>query len=229
MSVRAVVTGASRGVGRAVALELSRRGARLALVGRESPEHAETARLAEALSGHTAVQVFADLRDSASLERAAARIVHEQGPPDVVVHNAGVVVRARIEDTSIGAWDEQQAVNLRAPFVLTRAFLPSMRRVGSGRFVFVGSISGTLGSAGAAGYAASKWGLTGFVKSLAEELSDSGLFACVVLPGSIDTDMLKGSPFAPRMSAEDVAKTIAFLSLDAARAHNGAVLEMFGV
>jgi 3-oxoacyl-[acyl-carrier protein] reductase len=120
-------------------------------------------------------------------------------------------------------------VNLRAPFVLTRALLPSMRAAKRGRFVFIGSISGTLGSPGAAAYAASKWGLTGFVKSLAEELSDSGLMACAVLPGSIDTDMLKGSPFPARMSAADVAKSVEFLALDAPLAHNGAVMEMFGV
>jgi 3-oxoacyl-[acyl-carrier protein] reductase len=86
-----------------------------------------------------------------------------------------------------------------------------------------------LGSPGAAAYAASKWGLTGFTKSLAEELSNSGLMACSVLPGSIDTDMLKGAAFPARMSAADVAKTVEFLALDAPLAHNGAVIEMFGI
>jgi NAD(P)-dependent dehydrogenase (short-subunit alcohol dehydrogenase family) len=218
----AVVTGAGRGVGRAVANALARRGLHLALLGRASAEHASLARELGAL------ELIAEFTDAGSLERAAERVVRELGPPDVVVHNAGLVVRASIEETTIEAWDQQQAVNLRAPFVLTRALLPRMRAAGRGRFVFVGSISGTLGSPRAAGYAASKWGLTGFMKSLAEELTDSGLMACAVLPGSIDTDMLKGSPFPPRMSADDVARSIAFLALDAPLSHNGATLEMFG-
>jgi NAD(P)-dependent dehydrogenase (short-subunit alcohol dehydrogenase family) len=225
----ALVTGAGRGVGRAVALALAKRGLDLALVGRPSPQHAEAVTLLERLSGKQPFQVFADFQDAAALDQAAQRVVSELGPPSIVVHNAGVVVRASIEETSVAAWDEQLDVNLRAPFVLTRALLPSMRAAQAGRFVFIGSISGTLGSPGAAAYAASKWGLTGFVKSLAEELSDSGLMACAVLPGSIDTDMLKGAPFPARMTAADVAKSVEFLALDAPLAHNGAVVEMFGV
>ncbi len=230
MSGVALVTGAGRGVGRAVAIALAKRGFRMALLGRPSSHHAEGAALvADASGGRAPFQVFADFLDAAALSRAAASVVAELGAPTVVVHNAGVVVRARIEETSVDAWDEQQGVNLRAPFVLTRALLPSMRSAGRGRFVFIGSISGTLGSPGAAAYAASKWGLTGLCKSLAEELKDSGLMACAVLPGSIDTDMLKGSPFPARMTAEEVAKTVEFLAVDAPPAHNGAVVEMFGV
>ena len=229
MSGVALVTGAGRGVGRAVALSFARRGLKLALVGRPSTGHAETASLVRSLSPHLPLEVAADFADAASLESAAARVVAELGAPSVVVHNAGMVVRASIEDTSVAAWDEQMGVNLRAPFVLTRALLPSMRAARRGRFVFVGSISGTLGSPGAAGYAASKWGLTGLMKSLAEELKDTGLMACALLPGSIDTDMLKGSPYPPRMSAEDVAKSIELLALDVPLSHNGATLEMFGV
>jgi len=225
----ALVTGAGRGVGRAVAIALAKRGFHMALLGRPSPQHAEGAALIAAAAQHPLLQVFADFADAAALERAAAEVVAKLGAPAVVVHNAGVVVRARIEETSVAAWDEQLDVNLRAPFVLTRALLPSMRQNRTGRFVFIGSISGTLGSPGAAAYAASKWGLTGFCKSLAEELKDSGLMACAVLPGSIDTDMLKGAPFPPRMSAAEVAKTVEFLAVDAALAHNGAVVEMFGV
>lgn len=228
MSGVALVTGASRGLGRAVAHSLARRGLQLALLGRESSAHAETAAALRRAGGRV-LDVFADFADADSLASAAERVVAELGLPQVVVHNAGMVVRARIEDTSIADWDRQLDTNLRAPFVLTRALLPALRAARRGRLIFVGSISGTLGSAGAAAYAASKWGLTGFVKSLAEELSDSGLMACAVLPGSIATDMLEGSGFPARMSAEDVAKTVEFLALDAPLAHNGAVVEMFGV
>jgi NAD(P)-dependent dehydrogenase (short-subunit alcohol dehydrogenase family) len=224
----ALVTGASRGLGRAVAHSLAGRGLQLALLGRQSSAHTETVAALRSAGGRV-LEVFADFADADSLASAAARVVAELGVPQVVVHNAGLVVRARVEDTSIDDWDRQLDTNLRAPFALTRALLPALRAARRGRLIFVGSISGTLGSAGAAAYAASKWGLIGFVKSLAEELSDSGLMACAVLPGSIATDMLEGSSFPARMSAEDVAKTIEFLALDAPLAHNGAVVEMFGV
>jgi 3-oxoacyl-[acyl-carrier protein] reductase len=225
----ALVTGAGRGLGRAVALALAGRGLQLALVGRPSAHHGETAELVGKTSGHAPLEVPTDFRDASSLERAAARVLEELGPPSVVVHNAGLIVRGSIEETSVAAWDEQLDVNLRAPFVLTRALLPRMRQAKRGRFVFIGSISATLGSPGAAAYAASKWGLSGLVKSLAEELKDSGLMACAVLPGAIATDMLKGGPFPARMTAEEVSRSVEFLALDAPLAHNGALLEMFGV
>jgi len=125
--------------------------------------------------------------------------------------------------------DQQIAVNLRAPFLLTRALLPAMKARRRGRIVHVGSISSTIGSANAAVYAASKWGLVGLMKSLAEELRDSGLSTVAVLPGSVDTEMLAGSGFAPRMRAEDVASALVYHALDASHAHNGGVIEMFGV
>jgi 3-oxoacyl-[acyl-carrier protein] reductase len=104
-----------------------------------------------------------------------------------------------------------------------------MRAARRGRIVHVGSISSTLGSARAAAYSASKWGLVGLMKSLAEELADSGLSTVAVLPGSVDTEMLAGSGFSPRMRAEDVARTLVYHALDASHAHNGGVVEMFGV
>lgn len=227
MKELALVTGASRGVGRAVALALARRGVELLLLGRASEKLSETCALVES-AGVRATKLEAELTSAAELERAAALALARR-VPTIVVHNAGSVVRASLEDTTLEAWDEQLAVNLRAPFVLTRALLPAMRSAGRGRFVFVGSISSTIGSPGAAAYAASKWGLVGLMKSLASELTDSGLMACAILPGSIDTDMLKGSTFTPRMSAAEVARSIEFLVLDASLAHNGAVLEMFGI
>jgi 3-oxoacyl-[acyl-carrier protein] reductase len=215
-------------LGRAVALRLAQRGLHIAMLGRPSPGHAETAAAIRSVGGHV-VEAFADFTDAQSLLEAASMLMSDMGAPEVVVHNAGLVVRAKVEETTVEDWDRQLDVNLRAPFLLTRTLLPPMRALGRGRSIFVGSISGTIGSPGAAAYAASKWGLTGFVKSLAAELTDSGLMACAVLPGSIDTEMLKGSSFPARMSADEVAKTIEFLALDAPLAHNGAVVEMFGV
>ncbi len=225
----AVVTGFSRGVGRAVALALSARGQRLALLGRASPAARHVAALCRA-SGAPEVHEFdVDFADLVAVERVAARVSAELGAPDCVIHNAGIVERQPVEALAVESWQAQLTINLSAPFVLTRAWLPALRARGSGRVLFVGSISSTLGSARHSAYAASKWGLVGFMKSLAEELTDSGVMTAAVLPGSIDTDMLEGSGFPPRMSAADVAQSLVFLALDAPLAHNGAVLEMFGV
>jgi 3-oxoacyl-[acyl-carrier protein] reductase len=225
----AVVTGPSRGIGRASAIALARRGARLALVGRVSAA-LESARSECLLDGAPDVRIFlADLADLSAAASAGSAIIADYGVPDVVIHNAGVARRSSVEQLSLEAWREQIDVNLGAPYALTRALLPAMRARGSGRLVFVGSISGTLGTARQSAYCASKWGLIGFMKSLAEELHDSGLSACALLPGSVDTDMLHGSGFPARMSPSEVAKTLVFHALDAPLAHNGAVIEMFGV
>jgi 3-oxoacyl-[acyl-carrier protein] reductase len=222
----AVVTGPSRGIGRATALAFAERGVDLALLGRPSASLAETVRGASD-RGASVLQLDCDLTKAAEIERAAERL-RDLGAPDVLVNNAAVIRRHRIEQTTLEALDEQIAVNLRAPFVLTRALLPAMRRTGRGRIVNVGSISSTVGTAGAAAYCATKWGLVGFTKSLAAELSDSGLSTVAILPGSVDTRMLDGSGFSPRMTPEDVARTILYFALDAPIAHNGGVVEMFG-
>ncbi|MBM4360883.1 MAG: SDR family oxidoreductase [Deltaproteobacteria bacterium] len=228
MSELVVLTGASRGIGRATARAFAKRGCRLALLGRASP------RLDEAVEECRAIGVEAhryafELTDAAALAQAVSSLLEAQGPPRVVVNNAGDLVRGpRVHETRIEDWDRVLAVNLRAPFLLCRALLPAMLEAGRGRLVHVSSISGTLGSPGAAPYSASKWGLIGLSKSLAEELKDTGLQSVALLPGSTDTDMLAQTPFPPRMSADDVARMLVFLGLDAPDAVQGSAVEMFG-
>ena len=225
----AVVTGASRGIGRATALALARREVALALVGRPSQEQDATLELARA-AGAPEVRAFAcDLADGAATERVAAALARELPVVDVLVNNAGVAPRLSVTETTPAIWDETFAINLRSGFVITRALLPGMRSARRGRIVHVGSISSTQGTARLSAYCASKWALVGFMKSLAAELSDSGVTTLAVLPGSTDTRMLEGSGFPPRMTADDVAKTLVHYALDAPDAHNGAVVEMFGV
>ncbi|HEY5958393.1 MAG TPA: SDR family oxidoreductase [Polyangiaceae bacterium] len=223
-----VLSGASRGIGRATAIELGRRGARLALIGRNSAAQAEThAALTELSIDYGFYD--AELEEAASVIGAARSVLEQQGVPDAVINNAATIDRAPVELMSLGSWDRQLAVNLRAPFLLVSAFLPAMRARHRGRFVQVASIAATLGTANASAYCASKWGLVGFTKSLAEELRDSGLSAVAILPGSVDTEMLVGSGFAPRMTAAQVAETVAHFALIAPIAHNGASIEMYGV
>jgi NAD(P)-dependent dehydrogenase (short-subunit alcohol dehydrogenase family) len=223
----AVVTGAGRGIGRATALALAERGYDVALLARTEAQLEETAaRIAE--RGRRALAVRCDVSRGGEVQRAAARVLEELGAPRVVVNNAGIVRRARVEETSEEAWDEVLDVNLKGTFLVSRALLPAMLRAGRGRVVCVSSISGTLGTARQAAYCAAKWGVIGFTKSLAEELRGTGLCAMCVMPGSVDTQMLAGSGFAPQMGPDDVAKVIVYAALDAPGAMNGSAIEAFG-
>jgi 3-oxoacyl-[acyl-carrier protein] reductase len=223
----ALVTGAGRGIGRAVALELAARGFDVAVLAR-TKDNAERVAAEVERVGRMAMAIACDVSNEADVAKAAAGVL-QRGTPTVVVHSAGIVERGHdVETTSAESWSRVIGVNLTGPFLVTRALLPAMRRRGSGRIVFVGSISSTIGCAGVASYAASKWGLVGLMKSLAEELRGSGIVVSAVLPGSVDTDMLAGSGFAPAMSADDVARTIVFNALDAPAAIHGSAIEMFG-
>ena len=118
-------------------------------------------------------------------------------------------------------------VNLKGAFLCAKAAWPALRKT-RGRIVAIGSISGTLGTPRAAAYNASKWGLTGFIKSLAEEGRDLGIFGAVVLPGSVDTAMLEKTPFNPDLQPDDVARVVGFLAGEAPFAMTGSAVEVFG-
>ncbi|HEX3775610.1 MAG TPA: SDR family oxidoreductase [Polyangiaceae bacterium] len=226
---RVLITGASRGVGRAAAIACAKRGSELGLLGRPSVEQRDTTAICLENGAERVIELAADAADARAVESAAAEFLRTCGAPDAVIHNAGIAARTSVEDTTLASWEAHLQINLTAPYLLTRALLPAMRARKSGRIVFVGSISSTLGSANLSAYCATKWAIVGFMKSLAEELSESGLMTCAVLPGSVDTRMLEGSGFPPRMTADEVAQTLVHYALDAPLAHNGAVIEMFGV
>jgi len=223
----AVVTGAGRGIGRAITVELAKRGCDLALLGRTIETLALAAEDVVAL-GRSALAVPCDVSSAEAVEAAAARVLADLGVPDIVIANAGIVHRAPVHSMSEREWDEVIDVNLKGTFLVTRAFLPRMLDLGRGRFVAIGSISSTLGTPKQSAYCAAKWGTVGFVKALAEELRGTGLQAMCVMPGSVDTDMLKGSGFTPLMKPEDVARTVTFLALDAPDAMNASTVEVFG-
>jgi len=223
----AVVTGAGRGIGRAIALTLADRGCDVALLAR-TVEQIEEVASAIVVRGRRAIALRCDVANAGEVARAAEQVIAEIGAPRVVVNNAGVVRRARVHEMSEEDWDHVMDVGLKGTFLVTRAFLPRMLAAKRGRIVSVSSISATLGTARQSAYAASKWGMVGFVKSLAEELRGTGLQAMCVLPGSVDTKMLEGSGFAPQMKPEDVAGTVAYAALDAPDAMNGSAIEIFG-
>lgn len=183
----ALVTGASRGIGQAVAAALSRRGARLVITSRGGPGLFATARELGARP------VAADLSDAEQVEELVEEARVRLGPaPDVVVNNAGVFTLAPARATDPDDFDRHLAVNLAAPFRLVRAFLPAMLERGSGSLVHVGSAAGREPLPGNVAYSASKYGLRGMHEVLSVELEGSGVRSLLVEPGPVDTEAWDG-------------------------------------
>ena len=174
MSGVAVVTGAGRGIGRAVSLRLAERGCDVALLAR-TVEEIEAVAGEIVAKGRRAIALRCDVANGAEVAHAARRIYEELGVPSTVVCNAGVVRRVSVVDMSEVDWDHVVDVNLKGAFLIARALLPGMIQARRGRLVAVSSISATLGTPLLSAYCAAKWGIIGFVKSLAEELRGQGL------------------------------------------------------
>ena len=219
----AIVTGGGRGIGAAIARALTGRGLAVSVFARS---RGEVERVVAA--GGAALAVAGDVRREEDVARLVAEHERALGPADVLVNDAGILVRGLAEETSPAAFREVLDVNLTGAFLCARAVIPGMKARRRGRIVNVTSISGTVGTAEASAYNASKWGLVGLTKCLAEELRPHGVQCVAVSPGSVDTAMLAKTPFAPEMSAEDVARVVTFAALDAPAAITGSNLEVHG-
>lgn len=223
----AVITGASRGIGAAIARRFADAGATLALWGRDAHELAAVAADARA-RGARVVTALADLTDPAALTAAVATTRAEVGPIDLLVNNAGIVLRKPTATITDGEWRQMMAINLDAPFQLIRAFADDLltRR---GRVINVASIAGRQGTALLAAYCTAKHGLVGLTRALAEEWRGQ-VPVNAICPGSVDTDMLRQGMLgaAPAMSPDDVATAALFLAADAPTAMTGACLDLFG-
>jgi 3-oxoacyl-[acyl-carrier protein] reductase len=235
----ALVTGASRGIGRSIALEMARAGCRVACFATSEERSRAVADECSSLGVET-LALGGDVADPAAAASAVERTIGELGRLDVLVNNAGITRDGLLMRMSDEDFDRVLAVNLRGAFLTCRAAARPMTKQRSGRIVNVASIVGIMGNAGQANYAASKAGIIGFTKSLAKELGGRGITANVVAPGFITTDMTKdlsaeikagslaGIPLARFGDPEDVARAVLFLASDLAAYVTGQVLAVDG-
>jgi 3-oxoacyl-[acyl-carrier protein] reductase len=235
----ALVTGASRGIGEAIARRLAEEGAHVIAASR-TVEALERLVAEIASAGGNAAALKMDLSDAASIEAAAKSAVTSQGAVDVLVNNAGVAEDNLILRMSRDAWDRVIATNLTGAFLLTQAIVKPMVRKRYGRIVNVASVVGLMGNAGQANYAASKAGLIGLTKSVARELASRNITCNAVAPGFIGTEMtekmepaaretLTGQIPAGRLGTPaDVAEAVAFLASEQASYITGHVLNVSG-
>lgn len=219
----AIVTGASRGIGRAIAQRLAADGCHVVLVSRsEGPLEALRAELEAA--GHSAEVRTCDVGDAAAMSGLVEGVASDCGRLDVLVNNAGITRDGLILRMSDEDFDEVIQVNLRSAFVAARAAARPMMKGRFGRIISIGSITGIIGNAGQANYAAAKAGLIGMTKTIARELASKGVTANVVAPGFVETDMVRELPEAVRAEAvkrvplrrmgrpEEIAAAVSFLA-----------------
>jgi 3-oxoacyl-[acyl-carrier protein] reductase len=236
----ALVTGASRGIGRAVAQALAAQGATVAINFARSEEQARE--LAESLAarGARAELLPFDVADSAQVDAAVAGLAQRAGRLDILVANAGIALDGLLLRASDADLDRMVAVNLRGAFACARAALKTMMRARWGRVVFVSSVVGETGNAGQAAYAATKAGLLGLARSLAREYGSRGVTVNAVAPGLVETDMTARIPQKAKEAVRaqipagrlgtpaDVAAAVAFLCSEDASYVTGQVLRVNG-
>jgi len=209
----ALVTGAGRGIGRAIARSLAHAGCRVLMSSRTGAQ-LEAVESEIRHAGGIAKSILADLTDDASIESLVSASLRTFGAPDILINNAGWGRRGPVLKTKIEDWDQTFRLNLRAPMILAQRFLPAMIEKGDGAVINIGSLSGKSGEANGAAYSASKFGLIGFTQSLYEEVREYGIKVSVILPGFVDTPMIPPVKHLDRskmIQAGDVAHGVLYI------------------
>jgi 3-oxoacyl-[acyl-carrier protein] reductase len=232
----ALVTGAGRGIGHAIAVRLASEGARVACISRTEANAKKTADEINAARADAAKAYAVDVSDHATVQKTGAQILEDFGKVDILINNAGVTRDGLAMRMSIEDWDTVINTNLRGAFNFTQSIIRAMIKQRSGRIVNITSVIGLIGNAGQTNYAASKAGLIGLTKSLARELASRGITVNAVAPGFITTDMTAGLsdeikktiqaqiPLGKTGQPEDIASAVAFLASAEASYITGQVL-----
>ncbi len=238
-NLTAVVTGAGRGIGRAIALKLAQDGANIVCVSRTESNSQKVADEVAAL-GRKSWAVAVDVGDTEAVEVAVAKILEDTEGVNILVNNAGVTRDGLLMRMSEEDWDTVLDTNLKGAFTLTKALARSMRKAENARIINISSVVGLMGNAGQANYAASKAGLIGFTKSCAKEFAKSGITVNAIAPGFIATDMtdelsdkvkeaIKANiPMGELGEVGDIAEAAAYLAGPGARYVTGQVLTVDG-
>ena len=236
----AFITGASRGIGKAIALTLSKAGADVAGIDLNLDELKSSMKMIEDTTGRKAIAVQSDVADSSSVEKGVEETIRVLGRIDILVNNAGITkdnILLRMKDEE---WDKVIKINLTGTFNCTKAIIKGMVKQRSGRIISIASVVGAMGNVGQANYAASKAGIIGFTKSIAREYANRGITANAVAPGFIETEMtkalseeirdvlIKQIPAGKLGTPEDVANVVEFLAADEAAYITGQVIHVNG-
>ncbi len=227
-----IVTGGSRGIGRAVCLAFAREGARVVVAGRKAETCQQVVAEVEATGGR-AIAVRADVSSEADVKAMVDTARERFGHVDILVNNAGVnLPYTRVSDLGLDDWNRVVATNLTGTFLCSRAVLPYMMAQGHGRIINVSSIGGRRGAAGRSPYRPTKAALINFSECLAAEVKHCGIDVNCICPGPTDTEMMReitGGKLPPNVSApEDIAAVILFLASDESKAITGTAIDVLG-